>query len=167
MNDRVFLATVATTGEPFNGEIVDIAILDAEGQVLVESLVCPQWWDGEADLVTPQGISAEVIRSAPPLSSIREAIREAVAGKVVILCAPMLELTPGMIELLAGATMPGWSWEESPASNEVDWRFTEPPRAIAKCRKALARWREQPCLFLEGDGRTVDPGAPGANPGDR
>ena len=74
-----------TTGLDSDDEIIEIAIVDAEGQVLLNTLVRPthltEWPEAQAI----NGISPAMVADAPLLADIEEAIEMAVAGEDVVI----------------------------------------------------------------------------------
>ena len=81
----VYLDTETTGLEPGFDEVVDLAIADADGRLLVDSLVrpdhCTEWPEAEAI----HGIAPAVVATAPTLAELAPRVRAAVAGKTVVI----------------------------------------------------------------------------------
>ena len=79
--DLVFLDT-ETTGLDHSAEIVEIAIVDHDSIVLLESFVKPKN-KIPADATAIHGITNEMVKNAPTLKQLTPKIRAAVRGKIL------------------------------------------------------------------------------------
>ncbi len=75
-----------TTGLNVNfDEVLEIAILDSNGEVLLNTLVRPEKNVEWPDAQRIHGISPEDVQSAPTLAQIRDEIREIVKHRIVVI----------------------------------------------------------------------------------
>jgi DNA polymerase-3 subunit epsilon len=68
-----------------NDEILEIAIIDSNGEVLMNTLVRPEQRTSWPEAQRIHGISPQDVESAPTLAQIKDEIREIVAGRIVVI----------------------------------------------------------------------------------
>jgi DNA polymerase III epsilon subunit-like protein len=84
--DTTVYLDVETTGlYPPDDEILEIAIVDQAGHVLVQTLVQPGWHTAWPDAEAIHGITPTDVVQAPRLETVRAQIVEAVRGKTVVI----------------------------------------------------------------------------------
>lgn len=76
----VFLDTETTA---LDGEVCEIAVVDADGTVLLDSLVRPQG-AFHPDATAVHGIDAETVKDAPTFEEIWERLRSVIEGRLVV-----------------------------------------------------------------------------------
>ena len=156
----VFLDT-ETTGTGARDEVVEIAIIDAEGKVLINTLVRPKnrkrWPDAEAI----HGIGPAQVVDAPTLDLLMPSITTAVRGKNVVIYNSDFDskFLPEALEkaaavhccMLRYAKYKG-DWNEyrndyrwhklTAATRHIGYRFEgNAHRALADCRATRAVWQ--------------------------
>lgn len=72
-----------TTGLGNVDEILQIAVVDSDGRVLLNSLVRPCVAERWPEATRVHGITPEMVAESPPFSDIVEELRDALAGRVV------------------------------------------------------------------------------------
>lgn len=82
-NIRV-LDTETTGLDPNSDEIVQIAIIDGKGNVLLDSLVRPCFNDSWKDAERIHGICPEDVRNAPTIAELHDRIADALSGAEII-----------------------------------------------------------------------------------
>lgn len=150
-----------TTGLSQNDEIVEIAMLDDDGKVLLDTLVRPvhhaEWPDAQA----VHGITPEMVKDAPTLDDLRENIVEIVRGRDVVIYNVAYDSQYLHSELSAAASISccmfvyaefrgEWSdyWEnyrwhkltDAAAAVLHEWQG-DCHRALADCHATRAVWR--------------------------
>ena len=156
----VFLDTETTGLNPSLNEIVEIAIIDDDANILLNSLVKPvklkEWKQAEAI----HGISPQMVTNAPSLDKLRHQINSAVSGQQVVIYN--VGFDAGFLgELLDNAQsldccMKAWSehkgiWSDSHnnyrwhklinAANEVSHQWTgDAHRALADTLACRSVW---------------------------
>ena len=157
----VFLDLETTGLEASRNEIVEIAIIDEEGNTLVDSLVKPKrrkrWPDAEA----VHGIGPKQVDDAPTLDSLMPKIAEAVQGKRVVIYNAEFDskFLPGVLRkaavihccMLQYAEFVG-EWNEyhgnyrwhklTVAARDAGYKFEGGAhRALSDCKATRAVWR--------------------------
>lgn len=100
----LFLGLHTTTLFPHNGEILDIAIIDASGALLVDSYVRPYWNVDWQETTQKFGVTPEDVATAPFIHTLVPAIQATIADQQLVLFnAPIAGCSPGLARVLAGA----------------------------------------------------------------
>ena len=171
----VYLDTETTGLYPPEDEVLAVAIADADGELLLDSLVRPvrnaEWPEAQAI----HGIDPEDTADAPTLTELADAIRAAVAGRHVVIYNAAFD-TAFLGDLLTGAAdihccmldwaedarewseyWGGWAWwklVEAAAKVEFEWSgqtHSAAPDALA-CRAAW-RYLYDPAVRADIDAR--------------
>jgi DNA polymerase-3 subunit epsilon len=83
---RTTFLDLETTGlDPIRDEILEIGILDDDGEILLDSLVRPTRHQTWPDAQRINGIDPAAVSAAPPLAALRPRLVEAVAGTRVVI----------------------------------------------------------------------------------
>jgi DNA polymerase-3 subunit epsilon len=83
--ETVYLDLETTGLYPPTDEVLEVAIIDHRGQVLLESLVKPEHTTAWPEAEAIHGITPADVEHAPPLAVLRPQITRAVAGKQVVI----------------------------------------------------------------------------------
>jgi DNA polymerase III epsilon subunit-like protein len=83
--ETVYLDLETTGLYPPADEVLEVAIVDAQGQVLLESLVRPEHTTAWPEAEAIHGIAPGSVQDAPTLEGLRSLIRAAVCGKTLVI----------------------------------------------------------------------------------
>jgi DNA polymerase-3 subunit epsilon len=171
----VFLDLETTGLDPRTDEILEIGILDGDGQVLLDSLVRPVRHSRWPAAQRIHGITPAAVHGAPTLDALRARIIDAVSGALVVIYnAPFdagflrdeldtaAEVRCAMREFAAAygewsGWHGSWRWQKlHVAAAHVGFAWNgDSHRAINDCRATRAVWQ-----YLRGSaGRSPDAGA--------
>jgi len=160
MSATVYLDT-ETTGLSQYDEIVEISILDNDGDVLLDTLVRPKNHSNWLDAQVIHGITPEAVEEAPTLDDLHKSIVEIVSGRDVVIYNADYDSQYLQTELAAVSSVTccmlayaeyrkEWSeyWENyrwhklTDAAADVlhDWQG-DCHRALADCHATRAVWR--------------------------
>ena len=161
VKERVVFLDTETTGIRGRQEVLEIAIIDAEGKILVNSLVRPSYRKRWPDAQAIHGISPARVVDAPTLDNLMPSIINAVEGKNVVIYNAKFDLKflPEVKEnagavyccMLRYAKFKG-DWNEyyndyrwhklTVAARHIGYRFDgDPHRALADCQATRAVWQ--------------------------
>ena len=159
--ERVVFLDTETTGIRGRQEVLEIAIIDAEGKILVNSLVRPSYRKRWPDAQAIHGISPVNVVDAPTLDILMPSIINAVKGKNVVIYNARFDLKflPEVKEnagavyccMLRYAKFKG-DWNEyyndyrwhklTVAARHIGYRFEgDAHRALADCQATRAVWQ--------------------------
>ena len=129
--DTRFVSVYTTATFPQNGEILEIAVLDAAGTLLFESYVRPYWHADWAESTQKFGVTPADVATAPPLDVLRPVLQAILAGqRLVLFNAPMDACSDGLASLLSE------TWEVRCAMREFAPAFGD-----WNTRRRAYRWK--------------------------
>jgi DNA polymerase-3 subunit epsilon len=151
---RTIFLDLETTGlDPVRDEILEIGILDDDGEILLDSLVCPtrhRSWPGARQI---NGIAPADVADASSLAALRPRLIEAVAGTRVVIYNASFDTgflgtdLAGAAEIVCAmyafaATFPDRRWRKlGAAAAHVGYRWPgNAHRAIHDCMATRAVW---------------------------
>jgi len=146
----VYLDLETTGFSTVNDEILEVAIIDDKGRVLVDSLIRPESCDQWSRAEGIHGISPDMVAGAPALHEIKTTIMHALKGKRVVIYNSDFDTRFLPIEQWSGSVeccMRRWAryigikQKLEVAAKEVGYRFEGLHRALADCKATLAVWK--------------------------
>ena len=148
----VHLDTETTSLSPAKGNaVVEVAIVDCEGCVLIDTLVSP-WRSIPWQASEIHGITDDMVRDAPTLSQLMPRVLEIVADQQVVICNARFDAPffPGVLNQARAIECPmprfadvrGGRWQKlAAAAQHVGHRWTGAAyRALADALACRSAW---------------------------
>ena len=159
--DPVVFLDLETTGTDESDEVVEIAIIDSNDNILVDSLVRPQYCEHWPQAQAVHGIGPEQVADAPTLSELEPLIDAALSRKQVVIYNADFD-SKFLRSALGKATTvhccmkryaefkgewndyhKNYRWHKlSSAARHIDYQYEgDAHRALADCRATRAVWQ--------------------------
>ncbi|MCY4313511.1 MAG: 3'-5' exonuclease [Gammaproteobacteria bacterium] len=145
----VYLDLETTGFSPVDDEILEIAIIDDKGKVLVNSLIRPERSDQWPNAEAIHGITPDMVADAPALREFEISIMRALRGKRAVIYNSGFDARFLPIEewsksieccMTRWARYTGTKQKLEIAAAEVGYSFVGAHRALADCRATRAVW---------------------------